>query len=174
MGNLENISADYLRDLLEETDDVDATKRLMVAITYKEIDGLSQNEAAELYGYSSGWASRWFRRLERLEVEPYEEVLHDDPRPGRPSKLSDDQRATFEAVVHAPPTEVGIDAPAWTVAHARQYLEDAFDVTYSDRHIRRLLREAGLSWEAAHPERTRTDEQPSEEDRGRRTIWTAI
>jgi hypothetical protein len=66
MTNLEDISADYLREVLSKVDDGDAAKRLMAAIAFVEIDELSQNGAAALYGFSSGWASKWFRRLERL------------------------------------------------------------------------------------------------------------
>ena len=66
MANLENVSADDLRETLAKVDDRDTVKRLTAAITFKEIDGLSQKGAAELYGFSSSWASKWFRRLERL------------------------------------------------------------------------------------------------------------
>ena len=66
MATLENVSVEDLRQILAEVDDADATKRLMAAITYKEIDELTQTEAAELYGFSSSWASKWFNRLERL------------------------------------------------------------------------------------------------------------
>lgn len=176
MANLDNISAEYLREILDQVEDADAAKRVMVAITFKEIDEVSQNRAAELYGFSSGWASRWFRRLERLETEPFEEVLYDEDRPGRPSKLSDDERDQFEAVLQESPEDVGIDAPAWTVSHARQYLDDTFDVEYSDRQIRRLLREAGLSWKTARPEFEKSDERAKEAFKDgfkkRRTIWT--
>ena len=58
MENLENVSAEDLRRILAEVDDADATERLMAAITYKEIDDLTQKEAASLYGFSSGWASK--------------------------------------------------------------------------------------------------------------------
>ena len=68
MATLENVSVEYLREILAEVDDADATKWLMVAITCKEIDELSQTDAAALYGFSSSWASKWFTRLERLEL----------------------------------------------------------------------------------------------------------
>ena len=60
---LENVSTDHLRQVLAEVDDGEATERLMAAITYKEIDEVTQKDAAELYGYSEGWASKWFNRL---------------------------------------------------------------------------------------------------------------
>jgi hypothetical protein len=68
MAGLETVSAEDLRQVLAEVDDGDAVQRLMAAITYKEIDDLNQGEAAELYGFSSTWASKWFNRLERLVV----------------------------------------------------------------------------------------------------------
>jgi len=117
----------------------------MAAITYKEIDDITQKETAEMYGFSEGWASKWFNRLERLETEPFEAVVYDEPRSGRSSELSEQERQQFTEVVHDPPEEVGFDAPAWSVPLARNYLSKEFDVEYSSRHVRRLLREAGLS-----------------------------
>jgi hypothetical protein len=51
MAALETVSAEDLRQVLAEVDDADAVQRLMAAITYKEIDHLTQGEAAELYGF---------------------------------------------------------------------------------------------------------------------------
>jgi hypothetical protein len=43
---------------LAEVDDAGATKRLMAAIIYKEIDDFTQIEAAALHGFFSSWASK--------------------------------------------------------------------------------------------------------------------
>jgi transposase len=143
--NLENVSAEDLRQVLAEIDDADAAERVMAAITYKEIDNLTQEEATSLYGFSSGWASKWFTRLERLEEELFEDVVYDEPRSGRPSELSDQEYERFVDVPHESPEVVGIDAPAWSVSLASKYLTEEFDVDYCDRHVRRLLTEDGLS-----------------------------
>jgi hypothetical protein len=64
---LENVSVDRLCQVLAQVEESVASERLMAAITYKDIEDVSQADAAELYGYSEGWASEWFnRRLERL------------------------------------------------------------------------------------------------------------
>lgn len=76
MVTLENIWAEELRQGLAEVDDADAVQRLMAAITFKEIDDLTQEEAADLYGFSSSWTSKWFNRLERL-------LIDDERRPER-------------------------------------------------------------------------------------------
>jgi len=145
MATLENVSVEDLRQNLGEVDNADATKRLMAAITYKEMDNLTQAEAASLYGFSSSWASKWYNRLERLADEPFEEVVYDEPREGRPSELSDEEYDRFVEALHDSPEEVGVDAPAWSVPLARHYLAEEFGVEYCERHVRRLLSEAGLS-----------------------------
>ena len=145
MADLENVSTGDLCQILAEVNDADATQRLMAAIAYEEIDELTQNEAADLYGFSSGWASKWFNRLERLSFEPFEDVVYDEPRSGRPSELSDQDHERFVECIHESPEVVGIDAPAWSVPLASKYLTEEFDVDYCDRHVRRLLTEAGLS-----------------------------
>jgi len=159
---LENVTTDHLRKVLETVNESAATERVMAAITYKEIDDITQRGAAEMYGFSEGWASKWFNRLERLETEPSEAVVYDEPRSGRPSELSEQEKQQFIEVLHEPPDEVGIDAPAWSVPLARNYLIEEFDVEYSNRHVRRLLREAGLSWKTARPEFHKSDERAQE------------
>jgi transposase len=123
MVNLENVSADHLREGLSQIDDGGAAKRVTAALVFVEVDDLSQNRVAEIFGFSSGWASKWFRRLERLAEEPFEEVVYDNPRSGRPAKLSDEEREQFEEDVNKSPEESGIDEPAWSVDRAREYLE---------------------------------------------------
>ena len=130
MANLENVSTGDLCQILAEVNDADATQRLMAAIAYEEIDELTQNEAADLYGFSSGWASKWFNRLERLSFEPFEDVVYDEPRSGRPSELSEQDHERFVDALHESPEVVGIDAPAWSVPLASKYLTEEFDVDY--------------------------------------------
>jgi transposase len=162
MATLENVSVEDLRQILTEVDGADATKRLMAAITYKEMDDLTQADAASLYGFSSSWASKWFNRLERLADEPFEEVVYDEPRDGRPSELADEDFDQFVEALHDSPDEAGLDAPAWSVALARHYLSEEFGVEYCDRHVRRLLSEAGLSWQPARSEFSKSDERAHE------------
>lgn len=176
MGNLDEVSIERLREVLDQVDDAATAQRVMAAITYKELDELTQKEVANMYGFSEGWASKWFNRLGRLADEPFEAVVHDKPRSGRPEKLSEDQREKFEAVLQDSPVEVGIDAPAWTVTLAQNYLEEEFDVKYSRRHIRYLMKEAGLSWKTPRPQFDKADERAREAwqegFKKSRTVWT--
>ncbi len=159
MANLEDISADHLREVLSQIDDGDATIRVVAALLFVEVDEFSQNRVAEMLGFSSGWSSEWFRRLERLAEEPFEDVVYDEPRSGRPPKLSEKEQEQFEDAVNESPEQSGIDDPAWSVGRAREYLRERFNVQYCPRHVRRLLTAAGLSWKTARPQFYKGDER---------------
>ena len=68
--------------------------------------------------------------LERLSFEPFEAVVYDEPRSGRPSELSEQDHERFVDALHESPEVVGIDAPAWSVPLASKYLTEEFDVDY--------------------------------------------
>ena len=89
--------------------------------------------------------------------------MTDDKRTGRKRKLSDSEQHEFEETVHEPPEEVGIDAPAWTPALAQEYLQETYDVEYSIPSCRRLLKEAGLSYQKPRPSAAEADEDEQEE-----------
>ncbi len=128
----------------------------MAAINYLEEDDATMKEVAERYGYTGPWLSQW---LERLADEPFEDVVYDEHRSGRPPELSDEEYEQFVEVLHRSPEEVGCDAPAWSVPLARHYLIEEFGVEYCNLHVRRLLSEAGLSWKTARPRYYKSDER---------------
>ena len=138
------------------------TQRLMATINYLEGNDLPQKEVAERYRYTDGWLSRWLDRLERLADEPFEPVVYDELRSGRPTDLSDAEYEQFVEALHESPEKVGIDAPAWSVPLASNYLTEQFDVDHCDRHVRRSMSEAGLSWKTARPEFYKSDERAQE------------
>jgi len=176
MVSLDNVSTEDLRDVLAEVEGKKPTQRLMVAINYLEEDEATMAEIAQRYGYTGPWLSRWLDRLERLVDEPFEQVVYDEQRDGRPSELSDDECEQFVEALHESPDELGLDASAWTVPLARHYLTEEFGVDYSDRHVRRLMSEAGLSWKIARPEyhkpHGREQKARQEEREKTATIWT--
>jgi len=145
MASLENVSADDLREVLADVEGKKPTQRLMAAINYLEEDDAILADVAGRYGYTGPWLSGWLDRLERLADEPFEQVVYDDHRSGRPSKLTDTAYEQFVQDLTNPPEECGIDARAWSVPLARRYLREEFDVEYCERHVRRLLSQAGPS-----------------------------
>ncbi|MFB6354379.1 MAG: helix-turn-helix domain-containing protein [Halobacteriales archaeon] len=138
MARLEDVPVEELEAAFVELEDYREARRLLAAIIYQR--GPSVPMLAEWLDVREATIYRWF---DRLEAEPIDEAVRDDPRPGRPAKLSDDERARFEAALEEPPEAAGYDAAAWTPDLARRYLSEAFGVEYTRRHVRRLLDEAG-------------------------------
>lgn len=157
MARLENVSTDELRDYLAEVEQKRPAIRLIVGINYKE--GVSQTELAEWYGVSRTTIHNWLTRLERLGSEPFEDVIFDADRPGRPSKLTSDEWNKLVEILEEPPKEHGIDAPHWSPRLVQIVLQEQFGVEYSRRHIRELLHQAGFTWKTARPEYAAGDER---------------
>lgn len=157
MDHLDDISIEELQDALDNVDGKKPTKRLLAAIAYK--NGVTQTELAEWYDVERKTIYSW---LKRLNQEPLEQAVHDDHRSGRPRKLTEEQQKSLEITLHEPPTEAGYDAPAWTPALVHHYIREMFDVVYSLPSCRRLMKEAGLSYQK--PRRTAAEADSDEHD----------
>ena len=138
MSHLEDVSVEALQRALDEVDGTRPTKRLLAAIAYK--NGVSQTELAEWYGVQRRTIYNWLVRFDR---EPLVQAARDEPRPGRPRKISVEQQKKLEEVLGQSPREAGYDASAWTPSLVRDLLENRFGAEYSLSSCRRLLREFG-------------------------------
>lgn len=137
-----NVTLAELKERLGRTDDDGkAVKRLFTAIAYKQ--GLSPAEIEETYGVSRKNVYLW---LDRIEERGLEDALYDDPKPGRPPKLTDDERTRLAEFLEDSPTTAGFEADAWTPALVQRLIQSRFDVEYTRRHVRRLLDDMGIRW----------------------------
>jgi transposase len=157
--HLDEISVEELQDALDSVDGNKPTQRLLAAIAYK--NGVTQTELAEWYDVQRRTIYSWLKRLDT--DESLERAVSDDKQTGRKRKLSELQQEQFEDTVHEPPEEVGIDAPAWTPALVREFLEETYGVEYSLPSCRRLLKEAGLSYQKPRPSAAEADEDEQDE-----------
>lgn len=157
MAHLEGISPDELREYLAEVDSKRPTLRLVAAINYKE--GVAATTIADWYDVSESTVHNWLNRLERLEDEPVDAVLHDAPRSGRPRKLTSEEWEELIQILDKSPKEVGIEAPHWTPQIVQHLIEERFDTEYTKRHVQDLLHEAGYTWKTARPEYAKGDER---------------
>ena len=159
MDHLDKTSVEELQNALDKVEGKKPTQRLLAAIAYK--NGVTQTELAEWYDVQRRTIYSWLKRLDT--DESLEQAVSDDKRTGRKRKLSETQQEEFEETVHNPPEEVGIDAPAWTPALAQEYLEETYTVEYSIPSCRRLLKEAGLSYQKPRRSAAEADENEQEE-----------
>ncbi|MCQ4333137.1 IS630 family transposase [Natronomonas sp. F2-12] len=158
MDHLDEISLEELQEALDNVDEKKPTERLLAAIAYK--NEVSQTELAKWHDTGRRTIYSWLKRLDT--DESLEQAVTDAKRTGRKRKLSEIQQKKFEDAVHDSPEEVGIDAPAWTPALAQEFLADAFNVDYSIPSCRRLLKEAGLSYQK--PRRTAAESDKDEQE----------
>ncbi|MGM0717960.1 MAG: IS630 family transposase [Halobacteriota archaeon] len=158
MDHLDEISVEELQDALDNVNEKKPTQRLLAAIAYKS--GVTQTELAEWYDVQRRTIYSWLKRLDT--DESLEQAVSDDKRTGRKRKISELQQEEFEETVHYPPEEVGIDASAWTPALAQEYLEETYGVEYSIPSCRRLLKEAGLSYQKPRRSAAEADEDEQE------------
>lgn len=136
MTKLDDVDADELREFLSSVESAKAAKRLVVALSYK--DGVSVSRMANRYGIPRSTLYYW---LDRFEDHPIPDAIEDETRPGRPPKLAPDQRETLDSHLSEPPTVHGYDETEWTPPLVRRHIERTFGVSYSDGHVRRLLRD---------------------------------
>lgn len=151
------VTADQVREQLADETDPKAIKRLTVAREY--LDGLSPAEIETKYGWHEQTVYGW---LDRFEQRGFEDALYDDKAPGREPALTDAQFQQFTETLHQPPEEAGYNEPAWTTALAQHHLIVEFDVTFSRRHIQRLMNEAEVFWKKPRPEPSSADEEDLE------------
>ena len=147
-GNkIPDLSVERVREELRDARDPKAIRRLTAAHAY--LTGLSPDDIEKKYGWPRQTVYNW---LDRFEEREFEDALYDDERPGRPSKLSDDQFQQFAETLNQSPKKAGYDVATWSSILAQQYLISEFDVAHSRRHVQRLMKEAEVSFGNPRPE----------------------
>ena len=164
MEHLEEITIDELHDALDTVDGKRPTQRLLAAIAYK--NGVTQTELAEWFDTGRRTIYSWLQRLDT--DEPLAEAVSDDHKSGRNRKLSESKLDEFRETVHESPREAGYDEPAWTTKLVRHHLAETYDVEYSIPSCRRLLKEAGLSYQKPRP--TNAKAEPEDRDKFDETL----
>lgn len=164
MDHLNKISLDELHAALDEVNGKRPTQRLLAAIAYK--DGVTQTQLAKWNDTGRRTIYSWLMRFDT--DEPLVEAVTDDQRSGRNRKLSDNELEEFRQTVLEPPTQSGYDEPAWTTKLVRVYLRETYGVAYSIPSCRRLLKEAGLSYQKPRPANAKAE--PEDRDKFDETL----
>jgi transposase len=136
MAKLDDLDVDELKEALADADGSKATKRLMVALAYK--DGVPVSEMEDRYAIPRSTLYYWLDRFEKYSVE---DAIEDETRPGRPPKLDSSDRESLRSDLDASPDEFGYDESSWTPELVRDHIERVYGTSYSEGHVRRLLRQ---------------------------------
>ena len=98
----------------------------------------------------------------RLEERDLDEAIRDKHRAGRPRKLGEEQLEKLRDILQNPPTEAEFDAPAWTTELLQELIRDQFNIDYSRPSRRRLMKEAGRSYQTLRKAASETDPEDCE------------
>ena len=134
-----------LRRLARHEDNRRARMRLIgIAET---IDGADRKAAAGRADMSDQALRDAIKRYNAEGVEG----LQDRPRPGRPCKLSDDQRAALREIAVSGPDVEAEGLSAYTRDDLVKIARDRWKIAYDPTSMGRILRDLGLSRQKARP-----------------------
>ncbi|MDG6967764.1 MAG: transposase, partial [Nitrososphaerota archaeon] len=125
------VARQALEKAIREEHDADLRLRTLLVLKVK-YDGIGQNQAARELHAQSSWAVTWARRFEEEGIEG----LRTRPRSGRPPKVEQRMLARIGR-------EVATNESGWTVKEVRQLVQEEAGVTYSERHVLRLIHRWG-------------------------------
>jgi transposase len=158
MAQLDDIPKADLWQLLDQIDNSVPIQRVLAAIATKQGDSTSR--LADRHDVSQQTIRNW---LSRFEDRPLDEAPFDDSRAGRPRKLTEEEQDRLMNELRESPEAVGFDRQAWFPRLVYHHLQSEYGVEYSLRHIRRLMREASLTWRTARPEHYEGDPEEAAE-----------
>lgn len=103
------------------------------------LDGKSAAEVSKLAGVSKRTVTKWVK----LADEQGFDALRTDPKPGRPSRLSDEQLQEIDKAVQGNASDCGFKV--WDGPSLSAYIRQQFQITMGVRQCQRLLHIMGYS-----------------------------
>jgi len=125
--------------------------------------GWSQRRIAEALGVTEGAVSQW---VKRARAGGGGDALRHRRPPGRPARLTAEQRAQIPALLAQGAEAHGFIGQVWTTKRVAAVLARTFRVRYDPSHVARLLKRLG--WSVQQPER-----QATQRDEGAIQRWWA-
>ncbi len=143
------ISREALEIACSRENDADVKLRMLLVLKVK-YDGVGQNRAATELRALSSWAVKWVRRFEEEGIDG----LRTRQRSGRPPEIEHDVMVMIGR-------KVAENESGWTVREVRELIRKDAKVTYTQRHVYRLLNRWGIR--AVTPEKRLAHKAPLEE-----------
>src|SRR3989304_1118698 len=144
---------------------LEARRRRAAALLRK---GLGVREVARQVDSSPSSVSRWKEAVE----EGGTQALAAKAQPGRPARLSAQQKEHLLQMLLQGPQAYGHASQLWTLLRVAQLIERNFGVSYPPAHVWKILRACG--WSAQKPERLARERDDEQIQRWRRRRWPHI
>jgi len=145
IGLRDDFEAEELRVLAGRVKDANQARRLLaIAAVY---DGMDREEAARLGGMDRQTLRDWVHRFN----EQGPDGLINAKSPGRPSKLSAEQKEELQRLVEAGPDPRKDGVVRWRCVDLKRVLGERFGVDLSEVSLGRVLKQLGYSHISARP-----------------------
>lgn len=131
-------------------------------------EGKGIREVARLVGASPSSVCRWNKALQQGGME----ALKAKPHPGRPPRLTPQQKQELEGILLKGPQPSGFPTDLWTLPRVAKVIERNFGVKYHPGHVWRILR--GMGWSPQKPERRARERDEEDIERWRQEEWARI
>src|SRR5215204_2706319 len=149
----QDFGADELRRLAAKVKDAHQARRLLaLAAVY---DGMDREEAAHIGGMDRQTLRDW---VHRFNEQGPDGLINAKP-PGRPPKLSAEQKEELRQLVEAGPDPQMHGVVRWRCVDLKRVLEDRFAVDLSEVSLGRVLKQLGFSHISARPRHPAQDAQ---------------
>jgi putative transposase len=145
IGVREDFAANELRRLAALVKDADQVRRLLaLAAVY---DGMNREDAARIGGMDRQTLRDWVHRFNEQGAQG----LISAKSPGRPPKLSIEQKEELRLLVEAGPDPEKDGVARWRCVDLKRVLEERFAVDLSEVSLGRVLKKLGFSHISARP-----------------------
>ena len=148
----DGLSAAELRAAAAAARDADQARRLLALAAVR--DGMSREAAARLGGMDRQTLRDWVHAFNAGGVD----ALINDTSPGRPCKLTVEQKGEIRELVEKGPDFETDGIVRWRCADLARIVQQRFDITVSDDTIGRLLHELGFSHISVRPQHPKQKE----------------
>ena len=126
--------------------------------------GIKPQDLEGFYHTSFKSVLNWVHRYNKGGVE----ALKDKPKPGRPSRLSDEQKMGLKkTVLEQVPQDFGYNSGTWSGPILRDLIGKLYNVEYGKVQVYNLLKELGLTHQkgkAYYPEAATDDNKEKREE----------
>jgi transposase len=151
-----DLEAAELRRLARRERDGRVSARLIALANV--LDGMSREVAARAAGMDRQTLRDWVLRFNAEGVDG----LCDQPRSGRPTRMSEGQQAALKALVLRGPDPDRDGVSTWRIVDLCRIAEERFGVRYREGGMRRLVKALDLSWQKTRPRHPRADKAAQE------------
>jgi transposase len=131
-------------------------------------EGMGIRQVARLVNAAPASVFRWKKALE----EGGKEALAAKPHPGRPPRLTAEQKERLKAILLLGPQAAGFRTDLWTLSRVARVIENHFGVKYHPGHVWHILRNMG--WSPQKPERRARERDEQAIERWREEEWPRI